>query len=198
MLKQFAELGEKLACILFQLPPGLKKDLKLLKKFLLTLPISPQTGRAKLSREATPLIAFEFRHHSWYALPVFELLTQKGATVVIHDMPRRGEWKAMQQKGEAKILPLRSQINFDFRALPFQYYRFHGNTGKQAWGKYSTQKLQRWAKAIKKFNRNKIKFIYFNNDANGYAVADALKIAHLLNTPSRAVKRPLAKNNIVV
>ena len=53
--------AEKLGPLLFQLPPNLKIDLKVLEEFLLTLP----RGVAS---------AFEFRHESWFAEQVFALL----------------------------------------------------------------------------------------------------------------------------
>jgi uncharacterized protein YecE (DUF72 family) len=56
--------AEKLGPLLFQLPPNLKADAKLLEDFLTTLP------RAVAS-------AFEFRHESWFTDEIFNLL--KGA-----------------------------------------------------------------------------------------------------------------------
>jgi uncharacterized protein YecE (DUF72 family) len=54
-------LTRKLGPVLFQLPPFLKCDLELLKKFLKTLP--------KQTR-----CAFEFRHSSWFSGAVFSAL----------------------------------------------------------------------------------------------------------------------------
>ncbi|MFZ2052578.1 MAG: DUF72 domain-containing protein [Candidatus Aminicenantales bacterium] len=54
-------LREKLGCILFQLPPSIKMDLKLLDEFLLTL--SPEHKNI-----------IEFRHESWYDESVEERL----------------------------------------------------------------------------------------------------------------------------
>jgi uncharacterized protein YecE (DUF72 family) len=56
--------AEKLGPLLFQLPPNLKADARLLEDFLATLP------RAVAS-------AFEFRHESWFTDEIFNLL--KGA-----------------------------------------------------------------------------------------------------------------------
>ena len=54
-------LGDKLGCILFQLPPSLTQDLDLLQGFLQTL--SPYYRNV-----------IEFRHESWYREEVYELL----------------------------------------------------------------------------------------------------------------------------
>jgi uncharacterized protein YecE (DUF72 family) len=56
--------AEKLGPLLFQLPPNLKVDAKLLEDFLATLPRAVQS-------------AFEFRHESWFTDEIFNLL--KGA-----------------------------------------------------------------------------------------------------------------------
>jgi len=54
-------LKEKLGCILFQTPPSLKKDLKLLESFL-----------KNLDKKKKNVI--EFRHKSWYSKDVYDLL----------------------------------------------------------------------------------------------------------------------------
>ena len=54
-------LGDKLGCILFQLPPSLTLDLDLLQEFLQIL--SPQYKNV-----------IEFRHESWYREETYELL----------------------------------------------------------------------------------------------------------------------------
>lgn len=60
-------LGEKLGCLLFQLPPSIEKDLELLEEFLQTL--SPQHKNV-----------IEFRHESWYNEAVVEKLQARGVT----------------------------------------------------------------------------------------------------------------------
>ncbi|MGD2296000.1 MAG: DUF72 domain-containing protein, partial [Candidatus Aminicenantes bacterium] len=60
-------LGDKLGCLLFQLPPSLHLDLKLLRSFLSTL-----------STEYNNVI--EFRHESWYTESVYDLLRSKNVT----------------------------------------------------------------------------------------------------------------------
>lgn len=67
-------LGEKLGPILFQTPPSLKTDLKLLESFLNFL---PKGGR----------YAFEFRHPSWFHPEVYEVLEAFGTTLCVADSP---------------------------------------------------------------------------------------------------------------
>src|SRR4029079_4985815 len=67
-----AALGGKVAPILFQLPPYMKKDLERLKAFLDLLPAAPRA-------------AFEFRHASWFDDEVREALRDKGAALCLAD-----------------------------------------------------------------------------------------------------------------
>jgi len=67
-------LGEKLGPVLFQLPPGMKKDITLLGQFIETLP--------KGYRHV-----FEFRNNTWYGDDLFELLDRANIAFCIHDLP---------------------------------------------------------------------------------------------------------------
>lgn len=67
-------LGPNLGPVLYQLPPGLHKDTKLLADFLLLLP------------KEYPGV-FEFRNDSWYCDEVYELLDEHGVSFCTHDMP---------------------------------------------------------------------------------------------------------------
>jgi len=72
LLGAAAVLGERLAPLLFQLPPNFKKDLPRLSEFLALL---PPRCRA----------AFEFRHQSWFEEEVFDLLRDHGSALCIAD-----------------------------------------------------------------------------------------------------------------
>jgi uncharacterized protein YecE (DUF72 family) len=65
-------LEEQLGVVLFQLPPNFKKDLPRLEAFLAQLP-------------ATTLIAFEFRHPTWFDDDVLELLRNNNRVLCISD-----------------------------------------------------------------------------------------------------------------
>ena len=70
LLEVAGVLRERLGPLLFQLPPDLKKDLPLLRGFLLLLP-------------ARFRVAFEFRHASWFDEEVFALLRKHRAALCI-------------------------------------------------------------------------------------------------------------------
>lgn len=71
-LRRAAVLGGKLAQVLIQLPPQLRKDLPRLEAFLAQLP-------------AHPRFAFEFRHASWQDDAVYQALRSRGAMLCIAD-----------------------------------------------------------------------------------------------------------------
>jgi uncharacterized protein YecE (DUF72 family) len=66
------DLEKKLGVVLFQLPPGLKKDAALLAEFLSDFPHGMRA-------------AFEFRHESWFGDDTFELLKSKNVALCIAD-----------------------------------------------------------------------------------------------------------------
>ncbi|HYR54685.1 MAG TPA: DUF72 domain-containing protein [Myxococcaceae bacterium] len=70
--KTARELGPKLGPVLFQMPPFFKKDLGRLRDFLRQL---PEDCRA----------AFEFRHPSWFADDVYDVLKTAGAPLCLAD-----------------------------------------------------------------------------------------------------------------
>lgn len=63
-------LGERLGPLLFQLPPGFKKDVGRLRDFLGLLP-------------RTVRVALEFRHASWFDDEIYGLLREHGAALCI-------------------------------------------------------------------------------------------------------------------
>ncbi len=74
-IEPLAQAG-KLGPLLFQLPPNLKADAALLEEFLITLP------------RAVPS-AFEFRHESWFADEIFELLKKHNRAVCVAETDER-------------------------------------------------------------------------------------------------------------
>jgi uncharacterized protein YecE (DUF72 family) len=67
-----ATLGSKLAVLLFQLPPNMKKNSDVLKSFTDVL---PEGTRA----------AFEFRHPSWFDQDVFDILRARNLALCVAD-----------------------------------------------------------------------------------------------------------------
>jgi uncharacterized protein YecE (DUF72 family) len=126
----------KLGPVLWQLPGNFRRDDKRLRGALAALP----AGRH----------CFEFRHESWFAPEVYELLRRHGAALVIGDTPQR---------------PFQAyELTADWTFLRFHY----GSRGRN--GNYSERELDEWAERIRKWRRRVDVYAYFNNDWNGYAV----------------------------
>ena len=70
LLKTLGVLGDRLDCVLFQLPPNLERDLPRLEAFLELL---PEDTRA----------AFEFRHASWFEESTYARLRERGLALVL-------------------------------------------------------------------------------------------------------------------
>jgi len=68
--------AEKLGPLLFQLPPNLKGDVRLLEEFLVGLPRGVPS-------------AFEFRHNSWFTDGVFELLRNRNLALCVAETEER-------------------------------------------------------------------------------------------------------------
>jgi uncharacterized protein YecE (DUF72 family) len=103
---------------------------------------------------------FEFRHGSWFDDGVFNILGKYNAGWCVFDMP-----------------DFTSPV---IATADFAYVRFHGSTGLY-WSNYSDKELSDWAKKIAKLGENlKAVYIYFNNDAGGYAINNARTLARLL------------------
>lgn len=66
----------KIGCVLFQLPPNMKADPKLLEEFLATIPRGLKA-------------AFEFRHESWFADDVFSCLKQHNRALCVAETEDR-------------------------------------------------------------------------------------------------------------
>lgn len=106
------------------------------------------------------LHAMEFRHPSWFCPAVYALLRRYRVALCLVDIvdfpsPR-------EATGE------------------FIYVRFHG-AGGLYWGSYSEDALRRWAQDMLALSEGyRPLWVYFNNDAEGAAVGDALRLRALL------------------
>lgn len=106
--------------------------------------------------------AFEFRHESWFHEGTYALLKGSDIALCITDSPH---W------------PTSYEIT-----APFIFIRLHGGRVLYA-SEYSELELSRWAEIIAGFlSRQLDVFTYFNNDAFGYAVKNALQLKRILNT----------------
>jgi uncharacterized protein YecE (DUF72 family) len=96
---------------------------------------------------------FEFRHNSWMDEGVFSLLRKNNIGFCIFDM-------------QGFTSPVISTADF-------AYIRFHGK-GDLYSGSYPDSELAEWAKKTQQLARGlKTVYIYFNNDAGGYAIENA-------------------------
>jgi uncharacterized protein YecE (DUF72 family) len=115
---------------------------------------------AALEQLPTGRHCFEFREPSWYTGEVYELLREHGVALVIPDSPR-----------------------YPFRTLDltadWTFVRFHhGSRGRR--GNYSDTELDEWAQRIDAWRRDAEVYVYFNNDWEGFAVANSLRLRDLL------------------
>jgi uncharacterized protein YecE (DUF72 family) len=142
-------LGPKAGPVLFQLPPQFEANRDRLGSFLRLLPRRRR-------------YAFEFRHRSWFANEIFDLLRENDIALCIsdhHDAPAPWEVTARHV-----------------------YVRGHGPRGAYK-DHYSDKALRAWARAIASWHRQgRDVFVYFDNDQKGAAPADALRLATLLKT----------------
>jgi uncharacterized protein YecE (DUF72 family) len=103
---------------------------------------------------------FEFRHLSWMDETVFKLLYKYQVGFCIFDMP-------------GFTSPVVATSNF-------AYLRFHGHDDLYS-SRYPEAELADWAgKLLKLSSAVQIIYIYFNNDAGGYAIENALTIRKYL------------------
>jgi len=95
----------------------------------------------------------EFRHESWLDAGVFDILRRHNVGFCIFDMPD---------------LPCPLVATADFA-----YIRFHGSIGLY-WSCYSDEELEDWAGKISGLGKDlDTVYIYFNNDAEGFAIKNA-------------------------
>ncbi|HEY3183801.1 MAG TPA: DUF72 domain-containing protein [Gaiellaceae bacterium] len=105
--------------------------------------------------------AIEFRHESWFAPEVMALLREHNVALVIGDRP---EVHAFQTH----------ELTADFT-----FVRFHGGA-RGANGNYSHDELAEWAERLRDWSRRVEVFTYFNNDWEGFAIANALELRQKL------------------
>ncbi len=103
---------------------------------------------------------FEFRHPTWFAEDVYALLREHGAALVIGDRP---EVHAFQTH----------ELTADWT-----FVRFHSGTRGRR-GNYSESELREWAARLRDLPVSEA-FVYFNNDWEGFAPRNALRLKRLL------------------
>jgi uncharacterized protein YecE (DUF72 family) len=139
-------LGDKLGPILFQLPPRMQRDDERLADFL------PKLGPGRR-------YAIEFRHPSWYADDVLQMLRDHDVALCVSDHHHApAPWE---------------------RTASFAYVRGHGPGGRY-WGRYPASTLKDWARRVAAWSGEGDVVCYFDNDPEGAAPKDADALCRLL------------------
>ena len=138
----------KLGHVLWQLPATFQRDDERLAQALAQLP----RGRH----------CFEFRHESWFAPEVYELLRRHEVALVIGDTPKR---------------PFQShELTADWT-----FIRFHEGT-RGRFSNYSESELEEWAQRFEAWAKRVEIWAYFNNDWEGFAPKNALWLKQRLES----------------
>jgi uncharacterized protein YecE (DUF72 family) len=152
-MERARHLESKLGPVLFQLPPTQRLDLPRLEGFLRLL----SAGRRWV---------LEFRHLSWHAREVYQLLAE-------HQV--------------ALCIPVGGGLQPDrITTAPFTYIRMH--RGQEPRGGFTPAELRSWAAQVRSLaGAGTDVYVYFNNDWEGFAIRDAVALQRLL---SRATASP--------
>jgi uncharacterized protein YecE (DUF72 family) len=153
MLGRARHLGPTLGPVLFQLPGFLAANLPRLDAFLMAL---------ARQRHARPLrAALEVRHASWLEPAVIDRLRDANVALCVHD------WREQ---------PVEGPVTADF-----VYVRRHGTSPRRYHGAYGEAMLRADARRIRAWLRAGLDVhVYFNNDFEGHAWRNALRLKTLL------------------
>jgi uncharacterized protein YecE (DUF72 family) len=154
-LAQVAGLGDKLACLLVQLPPSLAFEGTTAARFFRTL-----------RRHHAGPVALEPRHASWFTPAVDEVLQQQQIARVLAD-PVRHESGAAPGGWPGLV-----------------YLRLHGSP-RMYYSAYDSATLQALAARLRQAARGgATPWCVFDNTASGAAVGNALELSRLLAAPT--------------
>ena len=170
-------LGPKLGPLLWQLPENLAYDEAVVAAFLDQLPATTTQAASLAARRDDKLAddrvlvpdgpdrplrhAIEFRSRTFDVPSFYELLEAHGVACVFADTAGR--------------LPRVDRDTADFR-----YVRLHGDKELYTSG-YSAAALDEWAERISRWRDEQDVFVYFDNDAKGFAPHDARSLIDRLS-----------------
>lgn len=104
--------------------------------------------------------AFEFRHESWFNKETCQILEKHGVALCYSDSPQY------------------PAVFMD--STPFIYARFHGRERLYS-SCYSREELLEWAIKFKNcLKAGKDVYVYFDNDAEGYAIKNAKELSEMI------------------
>lgn len=134
-------LGEKRGAVLFQLPPNFGKEVETLAAFLNELP-----GAMKA--------VFEFRHESWFADEVYDLLRKHNAALCLAE-------------SEDLMTPREVTADFGYLRLRREDYM---EEDLEEWVAFLMKQARRWSEV----------FIYFKHEEKGTGPVFAAEMQRLL------------------
>ena len=103
--------------------------------------------------------AFEFRDESWFDQAIFDVLAKYNAAFCLYHLA--GLWSP------------------EVVTADFVYIRLHGPDGPYQ-GEYNDRTLRNWANKFMKWSsQGKDVYCYFNNDQEGNAVRNAMKLKQM-------------------
>ncbi len=169
LMQAAAGLGGRLGPVLLQLPPNLQADPARLDACLAAFTKSwPSTGTAH--QGATPRVAVEPRHSSWWTDETRQVLLAHNAALCWAD-----------QLGKP-VTPL-------WRTADWGYLRLHQGAA-EPWPRYGPRALRAWLDHITEaWPPAAPVYVYFNNDQNAAAIADSTVLAALARKRSLPVTR---------
>lgn len=148
--KGATRLGESLGPVLFQTPPNFRRTPENAGRLEHFVSLLPQRCRCVL----------EFRHSSWFGDDTLDLLRRGRVAFCSYDMPRVD-------------CPLTSTCSL-------AYIRMHGSESLYA-SNYTDTMLRSWASKLRALATGVDEvWVYFNNDAQAFAVYNALNLRELL------------------
>jgi uncharacterized protein YecE (DUF72 family) len=170
-------LGTKLGPMLWQLPPSLEYDERLVAGFLERLPrttkqaaelagshddkVKPGHALVEAPVDVPVRHCLEVRHRSFCEEGAIATLEEYDVALVVADSP--GKWPYLE----------RATSNF-------MYARLHGHTALYASG-YSPSSLDTWADKVRAWRDQGLDvFVYFDNDSRGRAPHDAVGLLERL------------------
>ncbi|MFC4783560.1 DUF72 domain-containing protein [Nocardioides sp. MAHUQ-72] len=165
-------LGPKLGPVLWQLPETLAFDAERLAEFFALLPRTTAEAAALAARhddkvpedraltsavdERPVRHALEFRSRSFCTPQATALLREHGVACVLADTA--GRWPKVDED-----------------TTDFRYVRLHGDRELYSSG-YTDEALDGWATRCRAWARQRDVFVYFDNDAKGFAPYDAMRL----------------------
>ncbi len=160
---------------LLDLGPGLERFLERIEPLLSSPKLGPllwqlpPTFRRDDERLAQALVRLprelrhcvEFRHPSWFVPETYAILREHGVALAIGDRPQVHAFQTHELTAD------------------WTYVRFHGGTRGRR-GNYSESELREWAGRLRGWSRTHEVFAYFNNDWEGFAPRNALRLRRLV------------------